>query len=249
MDFLVLTLGIAASGFIYARFVWPKKFFAKTGAELENENWRIRNAAYSDLGVYPTIDTNSWSKSGYICRDIGVYVLYLPKSALRQAESSSILASAHPEAAAEASEYGVTWRLLSYDESVSIVDNLIVLADKLNYVKEWEGSRFLAKIGGKLPRKRYTSRFWPLLKGVTELEVRHGREVAFCYGINFDEDEDSGISYDVEKYIKHVDASDESAVAVCTDISNLSNNKDFLNSVEVEGITTDVSKVVNAACA
>jgi len=246
MDTLILLIIGAASAYSYSRFIYPKYFFKKSAAELNQFADERRQIVYQDLSLYPVIDNNSWVSAGYIFPDLNLYVLYMPKSVLRE-EERAIDASAHLSAAGEASEYGVHWRLLSYQEAGSVTDKLLEASTSLNFQEEKQGSKIIAKIGGKLPRKTLTVRFLPLLKGTTTPETRHGKEVVFAYGIDFDSEEEKNLVVNPEKYIERFELTDESALAICADLDKVVASEEFFNSVVLEGLTERSHEIISRA--
>lgn len=244
IEVFVSILFVYGLAFVFARFFWPKIFFRKAGATLSDAGTKNRETVFEELKVFPTIDSNSLFGTGYIFLDAGLYVLVGPRSCLREGEEETEV-STHPAAAAECSDYGAKWRLLTYDEGSALADKLIVAADKVNYSAELTGSKILSRIAGKKPRKTYWSKFRPILNGATAAEDRHGEETVFAYGVGFSLDE-SGLAQDFEKIISRVSPFDEKTLTVCTDLENVRAGSGFMDSVELEGLDRSMTDVLGS---
>jgi len=235
---VLIAIGYAAL-FIYARFFYPNRFFARIESEVAEEVQQKRTAIYREVGLYPTRDSNSLVSRGYVCSELGLYVLIAPRSTLLEGEEV-IPASTHQAAAESTSEYDASWRLLSHEEATTICDKLIEVADSLNYTITRTGATILSRIGGKIATFEKMEIFAPVIYGVTALEQRHGEERDFSYEIQFEFD-DSGLVSEVTKEIAI--AVGDRMLTVCADLRQVMDSEAFQRSVTVEGLPGGVSEL------
>lgn len=242
MQLVAVAAVVYVISLVFARYFWPKIFFRKTGDDLTEVGKDYRRAVFDQLGLFPVIDPKSHVQTGYIFLDEGIYVLVAPKSVLREGEEETQI-STHATAAAECGDYGATWRLLTYDEGLALSNKLIEAAEELNYTTERTGSKILTKLAGKRLTKTYQSIFGPLLYGTTAPEDRHGEDVVFSYGVDFDVDE-SGMPHDPEKVIKRISEYAEGTLTVCANLEELKDEDEFIDSVEIKGLDGAISDIL-----
>ena len=237
---VLIAIGYGAL-FIYARFFYPNRFLARVESEVAEEWQQKRTAIYREVGLYPTRDSNSLVSRGYLCPELGLYVLIAPRSTLLQGEEK-IPASTHQAAAESTSEYDTAWRLLSHEEATTICDKLIEVADSLNYTITRTGSTILSKIGGKKAIFEQMEIFEPVIEGVTASEQRHGEERGFDYDIQYEVD-DSDLVSEVTKEININNRFTDRMLTVCADMRQVMDSKAFQRSVTVEELPGGLSEL------
>ena len=235
---VLIAIGYGAL-FIYARFFYPNRFLARIESEVAEERQQKRTAIYREVGLYPTRDSNSLGSRGYVCPELGLYVLIAPRSTLLQGEEE-IPASTHRAAAESTSEYDTSWRLLSHEEATTICDKLIEVADSLNYTITRTGATILSKIGGKKAIFEKMEIFEPVIEGVTASEQRHGEDRDFSYDIQYEID-DSGLVSEVTKNIGITGG--HRMLTVCADMRQVMDSKAFQRSVTVEELSGGLSEI------
>lgn len=237
---LIILIAIGyGSLFVYARFFYPKRFLDRVESEVAEEVQQQRTAIYREVALYPTRDPNSLVSRGYLCPELGLYVLIAPRSTLLQGEEE-IPASTHQAAAESTSEYDTAWRLLSHEEATNICDKLIEVADSLNYTITRTGSTILSKIGGKKVIFEQMEIFEPVIEGVTASEQRHGEERGFNYDIQYEVD-DSDLVSEVTNKI-NINGG-RRMLTVCADIRQVMDSKAFQRSVTVEELPGGLSEL------
>jgi hypothetical protein len=247
VPFEIILLIVVAYGavYVFARYFWPKIFFQNAGERLSADGHIERKNVFNQLAVYPVDESKSRGGRGYIDLDAKLYVLVAPRSVLREGEETTPV-STHQAAAKACNDYGLSWRLLTYDEGMELSDRLIEAAEQLNYSVEKKSSKLLGKIAGQNLTKTYNSKFWPLLYGTTEPENRHGQNTCFAYGVDYDRDDDTDQVFEPKKIIERVTPQNEYMLTVCADLNGVIREEEFFANREIGGAPGEMGKLINS---
>jgi hypothetical protein len=223
---LALTLGVLLGAlFIYARFIYAKQFQTRSDQNADDSRRESERNTYDFLRLYPTVDNRSYDQDGFLDTNNNIYVLLSPKS-IYVNKDDKLPVHTQQAAAHDCDEYGVSWRLLTYNEASDLSARIASAARRNTWNFYATGSKVLSFIAMSPIGTSWSFKRGYFFDATTAVEDRYGEEVAFRFFVDRDSVENTASS---EQRVSKVRPGEETELAICADLGEIMQSSQFTN--------------------
>lgn len=224
---LALTLGVLFTALlIYARFIYANQFRSRSDQDADDSHRESERSTYDFLRLYPIVDNRSYDLAGYLDTNNSIYVLLSPKS-IYVDKDDELPVHTQQAAAHDCDEYGVSWRLLTYNEASDLSARIASAARRNTWDFYASGSKVLSFIALSPIETHWSFKRGYFFDATTAVEDRYGEEVAFRFFVDRDSDKDTASS---EQRVSKVRPGEVTELAICADLGEIMQSSQFTKS-------------------